>query len=202
MKPTVEKQIEIGSKVELQNGVITNASILDNAWWGNDGKIRKSLPQLNEAFELDIDGINRLTDDDGNDIPRQSDILTIQKQDFWAKTTFLQLQSTSLQPHIDYTSVNVDGVKQGGYSSVFARLPLIAVPVLGSSSAIVTPTYGDNIPLSKDSLMYQIKNNPNALSNGTFHFRVLDQDGNLIPSQYLDKMSFTLVVYKPRNTYN
>ena len=136
-------------------------------------------------------------------------------QDFWARTSYIQLGSYQLPPYIDYTSQNAgpDAEKYARNTTIFGRLPLIASPTLGNSLKTTESTFASDRVLNKDSILYEMINNPHALSNGRFKFRLLDQAGKLIPDfvttggvttdvPYLKSLSFTLVIYKPDNKYN
>lgn len=129
-------------------------------------------------------------------------------QDFWASTSYLQFESFQLTPYIDFFSDNSstasfeDRQNRSRNTSVFARLPLIASPTLGAFDQFTESTFALDRVLNKDSILYEMRNNPNALSNGRLRFRLLDQDGDQIPDGYITSLFFTLVVYKPRDTYN
>jgi len=125
-------------------------------------------------------------------------------QDYWAKTKYVQLESYQLTPYIDYTSQNAGQAlansNKSRNTSVFARLPLIASPTLGSSQLTTEATYAGDRVLNKDSILYEMRNNPNALSNGQLRFRILNEDGDLVDD--IVSFAFTLVIYKPDNNYN
>ena len=141
-------------------------------------------------------------------------------QDFWAQTTYLQLASVQLPPYIDYTSQNAGTAEenhlQSHNTSVFARLPLIASPTLGAADQTTIATFARDHVLNKDSILYEMRNNPHALSSGRLQIRLLDQDGNdlsdfpalppageeLRQDTVIHAFSFTLVIYKPSNMYN
>ena len=138
-------------------------------------------------------------------------------QNFWAKTTYIQLESYQLPPYIDYTSQNIETDEVKKYArntTIFGRLPLIASPTLGNALKTTESTFASDRVLNKDSILYEMINNPHALSNGRFKFRLLDQAGTLIPStaedfegdvvpvKFIQSLSFTLVIYKPDNKYN
>ena len=127
---------------------------------------------------------------------------TADKQDFWSFAPYIQLQSNNLPPFIDYSSYDPPGNSNEGNSRIFARLPLIAVPGLGDSSLTTQAQFGLDRVLNKDSILYEMINNPGALSNGNFNIRVLDFAGNVVPDGYLSGILFTLVIYKPSNSYN
>jgi hypothetical protein len=132
----------------------------------------------------------------------EPDIGTIEKEQYWKDTTYLQLQSLNLPPYIDYTS-HVDSINQAtGNSSIFARLPLIPIPIIHSSPGTTYVKYGVDRILNKNSILYEMINNPNALSNGNLNIRILDQNSEIIPSGYIAAFSFTIVIYKPSNNYS
>jgi hypothetical protein len=93
-------------------------------------------------------------------------------------------------------------------------LPLIASPTLGNALKTTESTFASDRVLNKDSILYEMINNPHALSNGRFKFRLLDQAGTLMPStavdfegevvpvKFIESLSFTLVMHKPDNKYN
>jgi hypothetical protein len=125
-------------------------------------------------------------------------------QDYWSKTKYLQLDSIQLTPYIDFSSQNTGTVEenqnQSRNTSIFARLPLIATPTLGSASLTTEATFAADRVLNKDSVLYEMRNNPMALSNGRLRFRLLDEAGTVVND--IVSFAFTLVVYKPDNTYN
>jgi len=139
-------------------------------------------------------------------------------QDYWAKTSYFQLESYQLAPYIDFNSENSKTADQNTNESrntqIFARLPLIASPTLGNSLLTTEATFACDRVLNKDSILYEMINNPYALSNGRLRFRILDQDGIPIPTQaspigptttdvdFIKSFSFTLVVYKCGEQYN
>jgi hypothetical protein len=147
-------------------------------------------------------------------------ILLVQNelQNFWAKASYIQLESYQLPPYIDYTSQNIETEEVEKYArntTIFGRLPLIASPTLGNAVKTTESTFASDRVLNKDSILYEMINNPHALSNGRFKFRLLDQAGKLIPEsvtvagqampvpvKYIKSLSFTLVIYKPDNKYN
>ena len=134
-------------------------------------------------------------------------------QDYWAKTSYLQLESFQLAPYIDFNSQNAGTADQNRdesrNSTVFARLPLVASPTLGNQQQTTEATFALDRVLNKDSILYEMRNNPMALSNGRLRFRMLDQDGKLIQGtgallgvDLIRSFSFTLVVYKASERYN
>jgi hypothetical protein len=143
-------------------------------------------------------------------------------QNFWSMRSFIQLESFQLPPYIDYTSNNIPNSGESGVqeslrcrnTSIFARLPLVASPTLGSSALTTEATFTLDRVLNKDSILYEMINNPHALSNGRFKFRLIDEGGIPIPERlfnsegvlvdvdFINSFSFTLVIYKPDNKYN
>tara|TARA_B100000497_G_C7686847_1_gene416507 strand:- start:225 stop:791 length:567 start_codon:yes stop_codon:yes gene_type:complete len=141
------------------------------------------------------------------------DVSTNELQTYWSQIKYLQLESVQLTPYIDFTSQNITGLlppqeanqfnqARSQNTSIFARLPLIASPTLGSGAPLLTTeaTFAGDRVLNKDSILYEMRNNPNALSNGRLRFRMLDEFGGEL--QAIRAFAFTLVVYKPSNVYN
>ena len=142
-------------------------------------------------------------------------------QDYWAQTTYMQFESFQLAPYIDYTSQTrtAPGSLEFNQTNsrntqIFARLPLIASPTLGNSLLTTEATFACDRVLNKDSILYEMRNNPFALSNGRLKFRLLDQSGQPIRNRtttlgpgsevdinFLRQLSFTLVIYKPDENY-
>ena len=132
------------------------------------------------------------------------DVSTGELQDYWARTKYIQLESFQLTPYIDFTSQNngqpLENANNSRNTNVFARLPLIASPTLGSQLLTTAATFAGDRVLNKDSILYEMRNNPNALSNGQLRFRIVDENGNLVED--ITSFAFTLVIYKPDNEYN
>ena len=142
------------------------------------------------------------------------DVSTNELQTYWSQIKYLQLESVQLTPYIDFTSQNLSQIagdtqlaklfnqQKSQNTSIFARLPLIASPTLGSGAPLLTTeaTFAGDRVLNKDSILYEMRNNPNALSNGRLRFRMLDEFGGEL--QAIRAFAFTLVVYKPSNVYN
>lgn len=125
------------------------------------------------------------------------------KNDYWASSPLIQLSSINLPPYIDYSSFP-DFVNTSQNTKIFARIPLILTPTL---SLFVTPEVSEarfvfNQLLNKDSIIYEMIDNQNALSNGKLTIRVLDAGGGLIPNGYINGLYFTLVIYKPNDNYS
>lgn len=137
-------------------------------------------------------------------------------QNYWANLRYLQLESFQLPPYIDYTSQEFTGPgfeaesqNASRNTQIFARLPLIATPSLGNANLTTQATFASDRVLNKDSILYEMRNNPFALSNGRLRFRILDEYNQPLRRTFgaLDltailALSFTLVIYKPNDTYN
>lgn len=133
----------------------------------------------------------------------QNDDQLIAQQKYHCERPLYFFESFSLPPDIDFSTSETSGRN----TQVFAR-----VPVDFKFLAKGTQNGGDNADgfyentgtyyqvLNKDSIMYEMTNNPNAISNGQLHFRIVDYLGQ--PFTNIVYMDFTLVIYKPRNTYN
>jgi len=46
-----------------------------------------------------------------------------------------------------------------------------------------------------------MRNNPNSLGSGAVVIRLLDENNEPIPDNLITKLTFTLMVYKPRTKY-
>ena len=124
-------------------------------------------------------------------------------RDYWAIMPLIQLSSINLPPYIDYSSYPAF-FKKSENTKIFARIPLILTPTLGNSAtpAVNEVRFGFNQLLNKDSIIYEMLNNQNALSNGKLTIRVLDVAGDPIPDGYINNIYFTLVIYKPNDRYS
>jgi len=141
-------------------------------------------------------------------------------QDYWAKKRYLQFESYQLAPYIDFSSQNDTQSNQivaqelnsanSRNTQIFGRIPLIATPSLGNSNQITEATFAGDRVLNKDSILYEMRNNPLALQNGRLRFRILDETGapikrislaGQVDKSYLLSISFTLVIYKPKDNY-
>ena len=127
---------------------------------------------------------------------------TPEKQDFWSNASFIQLQSNNLPPFIDYSTYNDPINLPASNTRIFARIPLVATPTLGDSSLTTQAQFAVDRVLNKDSILYEMINNPSALSSGNLNIRVLDVLGQSILEDYILGIAFTLVIYKPSNKYN
>jgi len=111
-------------------------------------------------------------------------------------------------------------------TNIFARLPLPVTyinirpgqgdlgggdPAVPANEALygMQPIVTQSMPLNKDTILTEMTNNPLAISNGRLRIYLLDQFGNefknTVPGSTpypWRNLSFTLVIYKPRNTYN
>ena len=182
-----------------------------------DAKIDIGQQELNNKVFIGIENYVLKPTVSGDD-----ESITKVLQKFWAETTYIQLESYQLPPYIDYTSDNiaitneteVEQQQRCRNTTIFARLPLIAVPTLGNYERTTESTFALDRVLNKDSILYEMINNPNALSSGRLKFRILDDKGQVIPSvakniadidvpvNFISSLSFTLVIYKPDNKYN
>ena len=141
-------------------------------------------------------------------------------QNYWATKRFLQFESFQLAPYIDFSSQTDTRLNQivaqefnaanSRNTQIFGRIPLIATPSLGNSNQITEATFAGDRVFNKDSILYEMRNNPLALSNGRLRFGILDEAGQpvqrfTLPGEveksYLLSISFTLVVYKPDQSY-
>ena len=130
----------------------------------------------------------------------------------WANVQYIQLASVNLPPDIDYTTD--EDTQTGQNSQIFARIPLPVEYILiqsqiggaGGQDAVVkmNPRVAVDYNLNKDGILYEMTNNPNALGNGRINIRLVDNNnGAWDLSEYpIFNLQFTLVIYKPRNTYN
>lgn len=123
----------------------------------------------------------------------------------WSEVQYMQLRSINLPPDIDWTAAEANDVGQN--SHIFARLPLdLDYKInesLGSNFFALNPRVTGSFPLNKDGILYEMTNNPNALSNGRLRIQLLDDDGPWNLTRYpIYNLAFTIVIYKPRNTYN
>lgn len=126
---------------------------------------------------------------------------TLEAEQYWKDTTYLQLQSLNLPPYIDYSFIEFANDKSGN-TRIFARLPLIPIPSIHSSASTTYVKFGLDRVLNKDSILCEMVNNPNALSNGNLQIRLLDQNGDEILGDNIFSISLTLVIYKPSNKYS
>ena len=129
------------------------------------------------------------------------EVSTAVQQDFWSLTSYVQFSSPSLPPHIDVTS-DVTSPTPQKYDLVFDRVPLIATANVGNSQLSTRSTYAIDRIYTEDSASFsQMRNNPNSLGSGQIQIRLLDESNDPIPDEYINKLTFTLMVYKPRQQY-
>jgi hypothetical protein len=126
---------------------------------------------------------------------------TAPKQDFWAVMPLLQLSSINLPPYIDYSSFP-DAIARSENTKIFARIPITIIQTIPNSVPVPETRFGFSQLLNKDSIIYEMLNNQNALSNGQLTIRVLDSSGNGIPDGYINFLYITLVIYKPSDKYS
>ena len=129
---------------------------------------------------------------------------TAPKQDFWAVMPLLQLSSINLPPYIDYSSFP-NAIARSENTKIFARIPITIIQTIPNSIlpvGVSETRFGFSQLLNKDSIIYEMINNPNAVSNGKMTFRVLDSSGNGIPDGYISFLYFTLVIYKHSDNYS
>jgi hypothetical protein len=202
--------------MDWNNGTIFRAFIRSNKT-NVDAKLDIGQQELNNKVFIGVENMvlkPNVSDDD--------EAIQNVLQNFWSSTSYIQLESYQLPPYIDYTSNNIPNGGESGVqeslrcrnTSIFARLPLVASPTLGSSALTTEATFTLDRVLNKDSILYEMINNPHALSNGRFKFRLIDEGGIPIPERlfnsagelvevdFINSFSFTLVIYKPDNKYN
>jgi hypothetical protein len=190
--------------MDWNNGTIFRAFIRSNKT-NVDAKLDIGQQELNNKVFIGVENMvlkPKVSDPD----PLITEVL----QDFWSAVSYIQLESYQLPPYIDYTSNNIATAGETETASnlrcrntsIFARLPLVASPTLGDSERTTEATFTLDRVLNKDSILYEMINNPHALSNGRFKFRLLDERGIPIPEDFINSFSFTLVIYKPDNKYN
>lgn len=129
---------------------------------------------------------------------------------FWAAMQYLLLRSYNLPADIDYSTYA--DTNEGSNSRIFARLPLKTeyLPKEGQLHPMIPRVTGD-YSLNKDGILYEMTNNPLAISNGRLRVELLNTAGSpftwedapgaddIVP---IKNFAFTLVIYKPRNSYN
>ena len=182
--------------MEWNNGTIFRALINSGTQTTVDCKLDIAQQDLNNKVFIGIENFV-LAPNTGNAI-----LLT-----YWQTVKYLQLESVQLTPYIDFSSQNADtdikNDEKSRSTSMFARMPLIDTGTIDG----VLRFSADRV-LNKTSILYEMRNNPMALSNGRLRFRLLDESGDLIGSKLdqqelpMTSFAFTLVVYKPDNNYN
>ena len=150
--------------MEWNNGTIFRCFISGDATT-IDAKLDMGQQELNNKVFIGIENyVLKPTVEFGGDTVIE-DLL----QKFWAKTTYIQLESYQLPPYIDCTSQNIETDEVKKYArntTIFGRLPLIASPTLGNALKTTESTFASDRVLKKDSILYEMINNPHALSNG------------------------------------
>jgi hypothetical protein len=122
-------------------------------------------------------------------------------QDYWASRSYVQFSSPSFPPFIDVTSDATTTPSQK-YDLVFDRVPLIATPNVGNAQQSTRSTYAiDRIYTTDSASFSQMRNNPNSLGSGSVVIRLLDENNEPVPDNLITKLTFTLMVYKPRSKY-
>lgn len=169
--------------------VTTNADIKNSSF---NTKVSINQQLLNNKVVMGIENLILIPSLDTDD-----------KKNYWASLSLIQLASLNLPSYIDYTSMTEDVYGgSNGNTSVFGRIPLVLYPSLPNATDIIFPRFIHYHTYNKDSIMYEMLNNPNALANGNLNIKILDGAGYNIPDDYIIALSFTLVVYKPDNKYN
>ncbi len=131
------------------------------------------------------------------------DLSTNDKKDYWAfDTSTIQLSSINLPPYIDYSSFSSSIDKESSNTSIFFRTALTIIDTYTHSNNDKQLRFGFNQVFNKDSILYEMINNQNALATGNFYIKILDTFGDAIKTDYIDYITFTLVIYKPNNKYN
>jgi hypothetical protein len=130
-----------------------------------------------------------------------ANLSTDEKKDYWASMPLIQLSSINLPPYIDFSSVpEIFGTT--GNTPNFCRFPLVILPTIENTANVSETRFGFNNVFNKDSILYEMLNNQNALANGNLNIKILDVYGNVIPDNYISDLAFTIVIYKPNNKYN
>lgn len=169
--------------------VATNADITNSTF---NTKVNINQQLLNNKVVMGIENLILYPSLDTDD-----------KKNYWAGLAMIQLASLNLPSYIDYTSVSTDVYGgSNGNTSVFGRIPLVLASSLPNATNNTIPRFIYNHIFNKDSIMYEMLNNPNALANGNLNIKILDGAGNNIPNDYILALSFIFVVYKPDNKYN
>ena len=131
------------------------------------------------------------------------ELTTNQMRDYWTfDASSIQLSSINLPPYIDYSSFSSSLNKESSNTSVFFRSALTIIDTYTHGAHTKQLRYGFNQVFNKDSILYEMINNQNALATGNFYIKILDYLGDAIPNGYIDYITFTLVIYKPNNKYN
>lgn len=144
-------------------------------------------------------------DKDLNDPPGDAPLTTFSEQveikiNNWAKQTYLKMRSVNLPPDVDYETT------AGRNTNYFARLPLRHEYLHKETNQPhpMNPRVVGEYNLNKDGILTEMTNNPGAISNGQIVIELVQGDGQ--PWSYtanaIRMLEFTLVIYKPRNSYN
>jgi hypothetical protein len=155
--------------MEWNNGTIFRVYVTSNDESIINAKVDISQMELNNKVYIGI-----------QNFMLHPDVSTDEKKDYWSNSTYIQLQSLNLPPFIDFSTYLNPLNFNTGNTRIFSRLPLIAVPCLGDSQITTPARFGLDRVLNKDSILYEMINNPSALSSGNFNIRILDQDGTLV----------------------
>lgn len=177
--------------MEWNNGTIFRVFVVSGSSSTINTKVDISQMDLNNKVFIGVE----------NFVLRPA-VNTAEKQDYWSNASYIQLQSNNLPPFIDYSTFNDPINIPAQNTRIFARIPLIATPTLGDSDLTTQAQFAIDKVLNKDSILYEMINNPSALSNGNLNIRILDVLGQSIPEDYILGVAFTLVIYKPSNKYN
>lgn len=138
----------------------------------------------------------------------QRPLTTLDSQDAdlvenWANVQYLQLQSINLPPDIDFTAE--EDSQTGRNTHIFARIPLqTTYGRITANSFYMAPRSAETFPLTKDGILYEMTNNPHALSSGRLRIQLVDNNNSPwdLTEYPIYNLQFTVVIYKPRNTYN
>ncbi len=152
--------------------VVLSINSIDNMEWNNGTIFRifvisgSTSSTINTRVDIGQMELNNKVYMGVENYILRPDVSTAEKQDFWSNATYIQLQSLNLPPFIDYTTYNDPVNFISGNTRIFARLPLFATPTLGDSSLTTQAQFGLDRVLNKDSILYEMINNPSALSSG------------------------------------
>ena len=125
-------------------------------------------------------------------------VTTELQQDYWATRSYIQFSSPNFPPFIDVTS-NTTLIPPQRFDLIFNRIPLIATPNVGNALQSTRSTYAIDRLYTQDSASFsQMRNNANSLGSGQVSITLLDQHNDAIPDDYLEEISFTLMIYKPK----
>lgn len=229
--------------MEWNNGTVFRVFINSGSQVEIDAKVDIAQQELNNNCFIGIENYvlkPNTFDPDGGVIPPTQGSKCAVLQTIWNEAKYVQLESVQLPPYIDYSSQNIPPRaastspldNQGGSSitendilqntkntTIFARLPLIATATPGNAELTTTTTFAGDRVLNKDSVLYDMRNNPMALSNGRLRIRLLDETGlPLTVDRYpklletlpgsppveslINSFAFTLVIYKASERYN